>query len=553
MIDPSFEMLGLSPDCLKALLHEGYAKPTPIQQQSIPSLLEGRDLLGCAQTGTGKTAAFALPIIQRLSADHRKLQPRQVRSLVVAPTRELAAQIDASFAAYGRHSGLSRACVYGGVGKVPQVRALSRGVDVLVATPGRLLDLHHDGALSLAAVEIVVFDEADRMLDMGFIHDVRKIIALLPKQRQTLLFSATMPTEIEGLATGLLNKPVRVSIEPDKPAVESIAQTLYYVEKGAKRELLAHLVEELNVFRAIVFSRTKHGADRIARGLHAAGIQAGVIHANKGQGNRTRTMEAFRGGETRILVATDIAARGIDVDDISHVFNFDLPTEPETYVHRIGRTARAGASGAAISFCDTEEKKLLRQVEHLLGRGIPVVREHRYAGVQGEDHREPGEQRFGRGGRPDGVRPPVRREDRAPRADRPARTDRAPRAGQAPSQDRSPRSERGERPTSERPSDAQRGNRGSPDGHGRPAAGRPDRPAGGSGPRPASERPSGDRPARGGGQGRSAGRGQHLVNPQSLSAIQKAVAAATGSYRSASSKPRSPGRSGAPDKELPED
>jgi len=271
MIDPSFEMLGLSPDCLKALLHEGYAKPTPIQQQSIPSLLEGRDLLGCAQTGTGKTAAFALPIIHRLSADHRKLQPRQVRSLVVAPTRELAAQIDASFAAYGRHSGLSRACVYGGVGKVPQVRALSRGVDVLVATPGRLLDLHHDGALSLAAVEIVVFDEADRMLDMGFIHDVRKIIALLPKQRQTLLFSATMPTEIEGLATGLLNKPVRVSIEPDKPAVESIAQTLYYVEKGAKRELLAHLVEELNVFRAIVFSRTKHGADRIARGLHAAG------------------------------------------------------------------------------------------------------------------------------------------------------------------------------------------------------------------------------------------------------------------------------------------
>lgn len=388
MIDSTFETLGLMPDCLKALLHEGYIKPTPIQTQAIPPVLAGRDILGCAQTGTGKTAAFALPIIQRLVQNPRKPQPRQVRALVVAPTRELAAQIDASFNAYGRHSSLHRACVYGGVGKVPQVRALARGVDVLVATPGRLLDLQNDGALTLAAVEIVVFDEADRMLDMGFIHDVKRIIASLPKRRQTLLFSATMPTEIESLANSLLSDPVRVDIEPDKPAVESITQSLYYVEKGAKRDLLAHLVHDLNVSRAIVFSRTKHGADRIARGLHTAGIEAGVIHANKGQGNRTRTMEAFRSGETRILVATDIAARGIDVDDVTHVFNFDLPTEPETYVHRIGRTARAGNSGIAISFCDTEEKRLLRQVERLLGKGIPVTHEHPYAGVKGSDHRE---------------------------------------------------------------------------------------------------------------------------------------------------------------------
>jgi len=388
LIDHDFETLGLMPDCLKALIHEGYIKPTPIQMQAIPPLLAGRDILGCAQTGTGKTAAFALPIIQRLVQNPRKLQSRQVRALVVAPTRELAAQIDTSFAAYGRHSNLHRACVFGGVGKVPQVRALSRGVDVLVATPGRLLDLNNDKALTLAGVEIVVFDEADRMLDMGFIHDVRKIIALLPKQRQTLLFSATMPTEIESLANSLLKSPVRIDIAPDKPAVESINQSLFYVEKGAKRDLLAHLIHELNVSRAIVFSRTKHGADRIARGLHQVGIETGVIHANKGQGNRTRTMEAFRSGETRILVATDIAARGIDVDDVTHVFNFDLPTEPETYVHRIGRTARAGNSGVAISFCDTEEKRLLKQVERLLGKGIPVSHEHPFAGVKGSDHRD---------------------------------------------------------------------------------------------------------------------------------------------------------------------
>ena len=385
MHDSSFETLGLMPACLEALLHEGYTHPTPIQKATIPTLLAGRDLLGCAQTGTGKTAAFALPTIQHLVQTPVKRQARKARALVIAPTRELAMQIDVSFAAYGRRTEIKRACVYGGVGKVPQIKAMERGVDVLTATPGRLLDLKSEGYIDLSAVEIVVFDEADRMLDMGFIHDVRKIIALLPKDRQTLLFSATIPREIEELARTMLRDPVRIDIEPEKPAVELISQSLYYVEKGNKRELLVHLIKHLSVTRAVVFSRTKHGADRIAKSLHLAGIQTGVIHANKGQGNRTRTMEAFRSGETPVLVATDLAARGIDVDDISHVFNFDLPTEPETYVHRIGRTARAGASGTSVSFCDTEEKRLLRQIEQLLGRPIPVQREHPYAGLKSPD------------------------------------------------------------------------------------------------------------------------------------------------------------------------
>ena len=415
---PEFEALGLAPHCLDALAHEGYEKPTPIQAQAIPPLLQGRDILGCAQTGTGKTAAFALPTIQHLMANKVKHEKYKARALVVAPTRELAIQIDASFAAYGRGAGLKRACVYGGVGKVPQIKAMERGVDVLVATPGRLLDLRNEGAIDLSMVEIAVLDEADRMLDMGFIHDVRKIVALLPKKRQTLLFSATMPPEIEDLARGFLRDPVHVAIEPEKPAVELIAQSLYYVEKGAKRELLTHLIRELKVTKAVVFSRTKHGADRIAKGLHVDGIPAGVIHANKGQGNRTKTMDAFRSGETAILVATDLAARGIDVDDISHVFNFDQPTEPETYVHRIGRTARAGASGTAISFCDTEEKKFLKQVERLLGKPIPVVKDHpfthgsgKHAADEEEDRAERRYDERRQGGRRDGGRQAQGRQD----------------------------------------------------------------------------------------------------------------------------------------------
>jgi ATP-dependent RNA helicase RhlE len=373
MNDQSFSSLGLTETILSALEHQGYESPTPIQIASIPSLLEGKDLLGCAQTGTGKTAAFALPIIQRLSAAPVKTAPRSCRVLVVAPTRELAAQIDSSFAAYGAGSRITHACVFGGVGKAPQVKALSRGVDVLVATPGRLLDLQGEGQVRLASVEIVVLDEADRMLDMGFIRDVRKIIALLPKERQTLLFSATMPNDISGLANSILRNPVRVTVTPEKPAVELIDQKVAFVNKGEKRTFLAALINEQGAERAIVFTRTKHGADKLARSLSSSGIPAEAIHANKSQNNRTRTMEGFKAGNLRVLVATDLAARGIDVDGISHVYNYELPEVAETYVHRIGRTARAGASGSAIALCDNEEKPLLRAIEKLLRKAVPVA------------------------------------------------------------------------------------------------------------------------------------------------------------------------------------
>jgi len=370
--DISFSSLGLEAFLLQALERQGYEVPTPIQAASIPSLLEGRDLLGVAQTGTGKTAAFALPIIQLLSASQSRPVARGCRTLVVAPTRELAAQIDSSFAAYGSTSRLTRACVFGGVGKSPQARALGRGVDVLTATPGRLLDLHSEGQLRLDHVEIVVLDEADRMLDMGFIRDVRRIIALLPKDRQTLLFSATMPKDIAALASTVLRDPVKVSVSPEKPTVDLIDQQVAYVEKADKRAFLAGLIEAQGAQRAIVFTRTKHGADRLAHSLEAAGIPAQAIHANKSQNNRTKTMDGFRSGELRVLVATDLAARGIDVDGVTHVYNYELPDVAETYVHRIGRTARAGASGAAVALCDPEEKPLLRAIEKLMRKSVPV-------------------------------------------------------------------------------------------------------------------------------------------------------------------------------------
>ena len=373
MNETNFDTLGLEPAILKALSEKGYVKPTPIQAAAIPSLLEGRDLLGCAQTGTGKTAAFALPIIQLLSGKPARILPKSVRVLVVAPTRELAAQIDESFADYAKHKQLSRACVFGGVGKSPPEKALVRGVDVLTATPGRLLDLHGEGKLRLDAVEIVVLDEADRMLDMGFIRDVRRIVALLPKERQTLLFSATMPPSIAELASTILRKPVRIDISPESPTVELIDQSVIYAEKNDKRHLLAAIIDAAQINRALVFTRTKHGADRLVRSLEKAGIASAAIHANKSQNNRTRALESFRSGKTRILVATDLAARGIDVDGITHVFNFELPNEPETYVHRIGRTARAGADGIAIAFCDNEEKSLLRDIERLIGKKIPTA------------------------------------------------------------------------------------------------------------------------------------------------------------------------------------
>lgn len=381
MQDSNFHSLGLIEPLLKTLEEEGYAAPTPIQEKTIPSLLAGHDLLGVAQTGTGKTAAFALPILQMLAASPSRSEPRYVRVLVVAPTRELAAQIDESFKVYGRRLRATRACVFGGVGKNPQIKALSRGVDILTATPGRLLDLQGEGLLRLDRVEIVVLDEADRMLDMGFIRDVRKIVALLPKRRQTLLFSATMPKDIASLASSILDNPVRVDVEPEKPTVDKVDQHILHVRREDKKNLLAHLLQSRDVRRAVVFTRTKHGANRLAAALGAEGISSEAIHANKSQNARTRALDGFKKGEVRVLVATDLAARGIDVDGITHVFNFELPNEPETYVHRIGRTARAGASGTAMSFCDAEERPLLRQIERLLGRSVPVDPDHPYTSV----------------------------------------------------------------------------------------------------------------------------------------------------------------------------
>ncbi|MBN1243097.1 MAG: DEAD/DEAH box helicase [Spirochaetales bacterium] len=367
-----FASLGLADGLLAALREEGYQTPTPIQARAIPPLLEGRDLLGIARTGTGKTAAFALPIIQHLSA--RPIEKRaqfSVRALVVAPTRELAAQIDESFKAYGRKYPLTHAVVFGGVGKNPQIQAVWRGIDVLVATPGRLLDLMSEGKIRLDRVEIAVLDEADRMLDMGFVRDVRKIVAKLPAERQTMLFSATMPGDIAELASGILRDPVRVSIDTERPAAEKVHQRIVHVARSGKREALSRLIFDHEIERAVVFTRTKHGANRLAKQLGEDGIGAAAIHANKSQSARIRALADFKAGSVKVLVATDLAARGIDVDGITHVVNFDLPNEPETYVHRIGRTARAGASGQAVSFCDPDEKPLLRAIEKLIGERLP--------------------------------------------------------------------------------------------------------------------------------------------------------------------------------------
>ena len=373
MNSSSFATLGLGEVLLSAIAGAGYEVPTPIQAASIPPLLEGRDLLATAQTGTGKTAAFALPIIRNLSMKPGRPAPRQVRALILAPTRELAAQIAASVETYAKGTRINHACVFGGVGKSPQAKALGRGVDVLVATPGRLLDLHGDGSLRLDLLEVIVLDEADRMLDMGFIHDVKRIFSLIPERRHTMLFSATMPKEIATLAAKILKDPVRVAVAPEKPAVELIDQKVAFVDKGDKRAFLVSLVAAQGVDRGIVFTRTKHGADRLAKAFHSSGIPAAAIHANKSQGNRTRTLEDFRSGAIRILVATDLAARGIDVEAISHVYNYELPDVAETYIHRIGRTARAGASGQAFALCDNEEKPLLRAIERLMRKDIDIA------------------------------------------------------------------------------------------------------------------------------------------------------------------------------------
>jgi ATP-dependent RNA helicase RhlE len=376
----SFEKLNLIEPIQRALKTEGYTTPTPIQEKSIPIILDRKDLLGCAQTGTGKTAAFAIPIIQLLSAE--QAQPdrgvRPIRALILTPTRELAIQIGESFEAYGRHTNLKYKVIFGGVPQHGQTVALRAGVDVLIATPGRLLDLMDQRYVSLRDVKMFVLDEADRMLDMGFIHDVKKTINKLPPKRQTLFFSATMPLEIQHLASTILTNPVMVEITPVVETTNLIKQSVYFVEKSDKKSLLLHLLKDTKVESALIFTRTKHGADKVVKDLDKAGIPAAAIHGNKSQNARQNALSNFKAKRTRILVATDIAARGIDIDDLSHVINFELPNVPETYIHRIGRTGRAGLNGVAISFCDAEEKQYLKDINKLIAKTIPVILDQPY-------------------------------------------------------------------------------------------------------------------------------------------------------------------------------
>jgi ATP-dependent RNA helicase RhlE len=378
----SFNELGLVPPLLQAIAEAGYEQPTPIQRDAIPPALAGKDLLGCAQTGTGKTAAFSLPILQRINESAG--DDPAIRALILTPTRELAAQIYESLRIYGKHLELWHAVIFGGVPEKPQIAELKRGIDVLVATPGRLLDLMNRGIVDLRSLEIFVLDEADQMLDMGFMPDVRRVVRALPAKRQTLMFSATMPEPIRELAEGLLDNPVSVAVARVSQPIEAIDQRLYFVDTANKRQLIVELLNSRGpdrIDRALVFSRTKHGANRIATHLSKAGIQAAAIHGNKSQNARTKALDEFKRGHTRVLVATDIAARGIDIDAVSHVINFDLPNVPETYVHRIGRTARAGASGVAMSFCDGDERAYLVDIERLIGRHIERVEDHRYPPV----------------------------------------------------------------------------------------------------------------------------------------------------------------------------
>jgi len=372
-----FQSLGLSNTLLKAVEDEGYTTPTPVQQQSIPPLLDGRDVLGVAQTGTGKTAAFALPVLQIM--ERRKTQgKRYIRALILSPTRELAAQIDERFDAYSKNMDIRHRVIFGGVKQNPQVRDLNKGLDILVATPGRLLDLIGQGFIDLSNVEFFVLDEADRMLDMGFIRDIEKVLKLLPKKRQNLLFSATMPKSIAKLAGSFLNNAVMVDVSPKEMTVDRIEQKIMFLRKADKRRLLVKLIKEQKVERGIVFTRTKHGANRLVKQLGQSNLSAAAIHGNKSQGARTRALAGFKDGSIPILVATDIASRGIDVEGITHVFNYDLPNEPESYVHRIGRTARAGRSGIAYAFCDNTESGYLVGIQQLIGKEIPVDSQHEF-------------------------------------------------------------------------------------------------------------------------------------------------------------------------------
>jgi ATP-dependent RNA helicase RhlE len=372
-----FQSLGLSKTLLKAVEDEGYTTPTPVQQLSIPPLLDGRDVLGVAQTGTGKTAAFALPVLQIM--ERRRTQgKRYIRALILSPTRELAAQIDERFDAYSKNMDIRHRVIFGGVKQNPQVRALNKGLDILVATPGRLLDLIGQGFVDLSNVEFFVLDEADRMLDMGFIRDIEKVLKLLPKKRQNLLFSATMPKSIAKLAGSFLNKAVMVDVSPKEMTVDRIEQKIMFLRKADKRRLLVQLIKEQKVERGIVFTRTKHGANRLVKQLGQSNLSAAAIHGNKSQGARTRALAGFKDGSVPILVATDIASRGIDIEGITHVFNYDLPNEPESYVHRIGRTARAGRSGIAYAFCDDSESGYLVGIQQLIGQEIPVDSQHEF-------------------------------------------------------------------------------------------------------------------------------------------------------------------------------
>ncbi|MDX1602431.1 MAG: DEAD/DEAH box helicase [Salinimicrobium sediminis] len=370
----SFKNLDLNESLLKALDTQGYTTPTPIQTQAIPVVLSGKDLLGVAQTGTGKTAAFGLPILQLLS--EKNASHRGIKALILTPTRELAIQIDESLAAYGKHTKLSHAVIFGGVSQNSQTQQLKRGVDILVATPGRLLDLMNQGFINLKQLQIFVLDEADRMLDMGFIHDVKKVIKSIPEKRQTLFFSATMPEEIQELAKMMLKNPVKIEVTPPSSTVDKIQQRVYFTNKPDKRKLLLLLLQTNGIDNALVFTRTKHGADKVARFLDKAKINSAAIHGNKSQNARQNALKNFKNGNLNVLVATDIAARGIDIDELTHVFNFDLPNVPETYVHRIGRTGRAGNDGVAISFCAADERKELKDIEKLASIKIPVIDEH---------------------------------------------------------------------------------------------------------------------------------------------------------------------------------
>ncbi len=374
-----FSDLQIIEPILHALKEEGYSSPTPIQEKAIPFILSGKDLLGCAQTGTGKTAAFAIPILQLLSKPHAvKIGDKPIRALILTPTRELAIQIEESFRAYGKKLRLKHLVVFGGVSQVPQTNALERGTDILVATPGRLLDLINQGFINLKDIEIFVLDEADRMLDMGFVHDVKRVITKLPQKRQTLFFSATMPDEIKSLANAILINPEKVEVTPVSSTADTINQSLFFVEKANKKSLLANILKDQDIKSALVFTRTKHGADKVVKDLVKIGIKAEAIHGNKSQNARQRALTNFKDRSTRVLVATDIAARGIDVDELTHVINYELPNIPETYVHRIGRTGRAGLSGVALSFCEQEEVPYLKDIQKLIGKKINVDRSHDY-------------------------------------------------------------------------------------------------------------------------------------------------------------------------------